>query len=218
MPTLDPTSPHIEGLLHLSAIAFAMTVAYLGLDKVGDLAREALQVALTERRQEIKSTTLTNEGLIIHLSELRNKELRLRLRRLLVMTKDVPHKLYEGWTGEWQKARDKTCFFFRCDCFIARLDRWAVGFCSIVCAVIFFALSWFLTFNIQITNYTAVICFVINVASIVVVAYCAAMFPAAKGRIEQDFANGQDAINKHGAAILDLAKSTLQSAAGRPIQ
>ena len=30
----DPTTPNVEALLHISALAFALTLAYVGLDKV----------------------------------------------------------------------------------------------------------------------------------------------------------------------------------------
>ena len=94
--------PHLEGLLHLATLSFAMTLAYLGLDKVGDDARARLDKDIERKAQEITKAPLAREDAIQHNGEVNRLHAivgdvgdRKAICMLLAVAKGIPHDLYQ---------------------------------------------------------------------------------------------------------------------------
>ena len=98
--SISTVAPHLEGLLHLSAVTFVITLAYLGLDKVGDDNRYKLENAIAEKADEIikfmrRNRRIDTNGQINEIKALvGDRKVNKAISMLCAFGSNIEHDLY----------------------------------------------------------------------------------------------------------------------------
>jgi hypothetical protein len=174
--------PHLDGLLHLATLAFAMTLAYLSFDRIGEgQARDRLEHALKTQEKtvgeflktvEAKGIRMTDDQGNEHMNVLRNYVANWGHRRAICMLLTFgkfKHDIYEGKFGKclmhWHQAQ----LFFAYGCYLRRWDVLVIKIAAFASCVSFLGLTGATTFRQPISKQWVVTAFVVGVITILLV-------------------------------------------------
>lgn len=165
---------HIDGLLHLATFAFAMTLAYLGLDKVRDQAREHLDASLQDKEREIVSflshaDLLQNHGRLNELHEVVGGPRTRKAICMLCTLGNIRHDLYQGWGSGVRERWHAFQLFIAFRCYLGHWDLVAVALVSVISGLIFLGLTGATTFRVSIGQTMVVLIYIIDAAAVLFV-------------------------------------------------
>lgn len=214
---------HIEGLLHLATIAFAMTLAYLGLDKVGDGRRVRLEAQIAAKARDIaavliREDTIQRDGTLNRLHAIvGDGEDRKAICMLLALARDIPHDLYRGARG-WMKKKWHTLeLFVSFKCFLQHWDLKVIRKACVLSGVIFFGLVYLATFGPPLHWLVACVVLTIDVLVVLLVIWAAHGVATAKTRLEKKYKKWWGSYVRWLANLKETRMTQAEAAALTPI-
>lgn len=186
--------PSIEALLHLATFSFAMTLAYIGLDKVGEDSRSTLEAEIAKRAAEVRKVLRRDDVLVDEeqvgrlknfIAQRRDKKAVCMLARLAGHT--VERQLYGPL---WRHIRIMVHSFELLLCykwFLNHLDRIFVGFMCVATGVVFFALTYAAVFHLTVNQVQMACIFWFEVFSILTVAASVWGFATSSRRLQRRY-------------------------------
>ncbi len=229
MTTEIATAPHLGGILHLATLAFAMTLAYLGLDRIGENKRGTIELRLREIADKTSLYCMQYDQLLIRkegtvqLREQVGPETRAALCMLYRILRHgsskykQKHNLYDGdkfnCCRNWHKL--KVGFLWRW--VENKRDRNLVWFGSLLAGVNLLYLVWAELHSSDVGHSLAYTSFVVSIIVIGMVISGIAYLESAEPRLDRACAQCRSKVEVWVRDRVNTDVEAAKNAAGIPI-
>lgn len=164
-----------EGLLHISAVAFAMCAAYLGLDRLDEQGRTKADKKLKRQVAEAAKCLdndkfIKSDGVNELSSYVGDYATRKAICKLCALT-NRQHDLYKGLWGRFYSAQHQLHLLVCYRAYLRHYDIHAIGIMGIVSFGMLLYLSWVSTFDVPLSERLAEYLFWTCVIIVVLVAF-----------------------------------------------